>query len=129
GGAPVDVHPDPLVEALRARVALGVDAEADRALPAPPERPERVVEQRLADAAAAPLSTGEEPRNPGDSQALRATDRARDDLVAVTDDRPELRCEVVAVDHRRAPLLERLRLVLPVVCERGLEGGMELGSV
>ena len=55
-GAPVDVHANPLVQPLGARVALRVDPEPDRTLPEPPELAERVVEQRFTEAAATPLA-------------------------------------------------------------------------
>src|SRR5215216_298925 len=51
---PDDAHPEPLVESERSRV-LRVDAEGDLAQAARVQEPERVPQQRLAEAAAAPV--------------------------------------------------------------------------
>ncbi|HEV2590674.1 MAG TPA: hypothetical protein VGU02_02155, partial [Gaiellaceae bacterium] len=123
------VHACPLVEALRTGIALRIDPEPDRALANGGERPESVVQQRLAEPLPPPVAAREESRDPRNAHPLRPADGARDDLAPCTDDRPKVGREVVSVNVCGAPLLERLAIVLPVVGEGGLVNGVKLLGV
>ena len=104
-----DLHAGALVEALRARVALGIDAEADTSPAAPPETPEGVGQQRRAETTAAPLPCGEEPRHPAHAEPLGQANGAGDDLLARPHDHAQLRVELVVLEELVRKRLERLR--------------------
>src|SRR5262249_28915931 len=122
-------HACALVDTEGAGVALGIDAEADAGVAAIPQAPERVLEDRAADAAPAPRAAREEPVDPPAAVERRDVDRPRDDVVAGADDVPERRVEPVVLEVVRAPLLERTRAGLPVVGERLLVRGVERARV
>src|SRR5689334_4030589 len=80
---PEDVHSRALVKAGRSGGVVDVDAERDRRLADRPEPPERVAEQRKAEAAASPgRPDAQRPDEAPVPVALRVVPRECDDLVA-----------------------------------------------
>src|SRR6478609_2026850 len=121
----VDDHPDALVEPRRTGGVLGVDAEADPALPAPMELAEAVQQERLCQAASAPRRPNADSADPTTAGALGIVAGAGHDVLAGTHEKPEGRIVIRLRDLPFPPLLERLRLVFPMLGERFLERAVE----
>src|SRR6478736_834975 len=124
----VDVHADTLIELRRAGRVSGVHAQRHAQKPTPAKLAEALQEKRTAVAAAAPGAAHADRAHVAGRRARLVADDSRE-LVAVPDDEPERGVEVGPVPLTRPPLLERLGLVLPVLGERLLEGGMEILGV
>src|SRR4051794_10848791 len=126
----VDHHSDALVKLRRTGCVLGVDTEADPALPALVELPEAAKQQRFRETAASPVGPDTERSDPAASGSLGVVTGRRRDVLAGEDDEPQRRIVIRSRDLSLPPLLERLGLVLPVLCEglleRTVEGAREL---
>src|SRR5918994_8014115 len=106
-----------------------MSAEADAALAALPEAPERVGEERRAHALLAPRATCEERVDEAAAVGVACADRPGGDLVPGADDTPERWVEALAPEVPLRPRLEVARREFPVIRERLLVRGVELERV
>src|SRR5206468_3999836 len=117
--ARVDVHADALVERDRAGRVLGVDVERDPPRAAAPELGERRLEQRLAEPLAAPRGPDADRADVSAAGDVRIVARDGGELVSVPDDEPDGPVLVaVLAPAALEPLVERVRMPLPVLRER-----------
>ncbi len=113
------MHARTLVEARRARRVLDVDTECDRRLSGLAKPPERLAEQRKAEAAPPPgRPDAERSDEPPVAVSLRVVPRERDDLVPRPDDRHESGVEPTRAERPLAPRVVVQRDVVPLVRER-----------